>query len=568
MTAMQHDQSPPEAPDGEPVSIDRFRQAPDDPGGGAVPIGTPPSSEEADPKPPVPTDQRATVPALPQAPTPPPAAAQAPVLASGGTLPQPSPGQPVAPVPPPAPPVLPAVPARAIAPPAAPAIVSPPPGSVRPARQASAPAPQPMQQVTSSTAPSRRGPSPFGVALVVGALVMVGGVAFAAGRVSVDETGGGSLTAAVGAGGAGQALGDGQARVGPLAAAAAAGTSVAGDAQGSADRRDEAGIRPRAQGTDGFGAGITVDGFGGAVDGFGGNTIAPPRLGIEGVADTIGGEQAASDGAIAQADGTGQADGQRPRGPGARGGRGGFGAGGISGRVVGIGDVGITLGTEDGAEVRFFVDETTSFLSEIPADPAGLAAGDLVRIAFPLPTVVDGEPVAAEGADIAAAVTVLPPGTELTGGFGSGGPAADGFGGGRQRAAGEDGFGGQQGQGGQGGRAGFGRGIVQGSLIEIDEATLTVLTPTEETVSIAYAETTTWALQSPADPGQMEVGDPVRIGIARGGFARGGRLGFARRSASGSDDHASWSRQPADRDARGGAPGRHRTTGGSAGPPG
>jgi preprotein translocase subunit YajC len=194
----------------------------------------------------------------------------------------------------------------------------------------------------------------FGVAFGLAALVAVGGMAFAVGRWSVDDTS--SPTSAL-----------------------AGGTAAAPGQQGQL----RGGERQRGLG-------------GQAPDGFGGGQ--------------------APDANPAQAQDPGEGEQGLPgRGQGFRG---GFGRGGIVGIVAGVGDIGITVQPAQGETLQFVIDDDTSFVREMSTDGTSLVAGESVRVQFPLPQFNEGQAVEpAPGSNIATLVTVLRPGEELNQGF-------------------------------------------------------------------------------------------------------------------------------------------------------
>jgi hypothetical protein len=376
--------------------------------------------------------------------------------------------------------------------------------------------PAPMPSRASS------GPTRFGVAFGLGALVLVGGVSFAVGRSSVDETaiaaGGGGGTAALLQG---QERGGGTRQRGPVADT---GTERAPDGFGGGTTEANGFGGERAP--DGFGGGTTqaADGFGGAIvgaaavlgadqqqlaDGFGGD-VTP-------VANGFGGDQVQAE---IPDQGAPVGEGRQRGGPGFPG---GFGAG-TEGVVTGVGDIGITVDSATGESVQFIIDESTAFSAEAITDVSALSSGDLVSIRLPLPTFVDGEAVEQDaGADIATHVTILPPGTEL------------GQGAGNRQSGGGQGERGQRGEDGQradgsagrpaGGQGGFGRLVVQGNVEAVGEGALTLTLASGESQTIPFDDATVFVSQIEADQSLLEVGSDVRVQVQRGGFRQGDDAG-------------------------------------------
>jgi len=339
-----------------------------------------------------------------------------------------------------------------------------------------------------------RGSHLFGLAFGLAALVAVGGVSFAVGRWSMEDstTNGGGIaggfgaraaqaaeTGAVAAAGAqsmdGQSSADGQSFGRRRGAAADAGTNGSGAAAGGTDSAGAGGGGPSDTTAD------TPPAAPGAV------TI--PSDDSDGGVGAVVGQETPTQDSQALDVGTGPGSGGGfGDGPG-----GGLGRGGISGSVSSIEPGTLAIDTAQGESREFSLGDSTQYLRESAIEAADIQAGDPVRIGFAFPGFADGQAAQLAQPDtesnVATRVTMLPPGTEMT-----------------------------QVAGGPGRRGGRGFAPTQGAVVGIADGGLMVALPDGQNQLVATDPSTTYLRDVAADPSELVVGDQVRVGVARGGF--------------------------------------------------
>ncbi len=400
--------------------------------------------------------------------------------------------------------------------PVAPTSMSAPPPQPRPATPfpygpaaASNAAPVPLTTVwvapavAPASAASRRSRAPS-VALVLSALVAVGGVSYAIGRWSVGGSPTGGTSESLAAAGAGVVGGLGFPS--DSEGAFPAGIGLPGGA-GPADVSSTSGngTDPGSIASDaGVGSGSPSQGLG---SGAAPNDATTDRSTLAGVGLGQPSEQTSSSavagGALTQAD---DPDGSVERG--GFGGPGGFGGrGGLQGTLTAVGADSLTIDIS-GQEQTVGIDDGTTFVRQHAASADEIAPGDLISVGYAFggsagdppdggvggfappdgagppadPSAEGGPPSAADLTDaVAATITILPPGTASGTRFGI-------------------------------------EGTVQGAA----DGSLIVATADGESRLVSTDEATTYGRDEPISSTDLVVGDDVRIQLAFTGPPGGG----------------------------------------------